>query len=242
VTILYDNLHLIQDLMLRLETMVAGRETPKWMLRLLFKLSEKERASLSSDLHDSVLQDLIIWYRKLESLHSRNIFDSGIQSELVRIEEGLLDAIHQIRITCNELRPPFLLKMGLVQSLKSLFAYTGMFSNYEIRFAANQDEAALGEEQIIGLYRIVQELLNNATKHSNAATVEMELTEQLDGLCFTYSDDGVGMDMSAYENSFQHMGISGIEKRVLSLDGEMSIRTALKEGFHVRICIPKLMP
>src|SRR5690606_20320405 len=102
------------------EKAVAANETPQWMLRLLFRLSEKERATLSSDLHDAVLQDLIIWYRKLESLRSQHRFEDGTERELRRIEEGLLDAIHQIRITCNELRPPFLLKMGLDESLKSL--------------------------------------------------------------------------------------------------------------------------
>ncbi|TMV47415.1 PAS domain S-box protein [Paenibacillus mesophilus] len=238
VTILYDNLHLIEDLMKRLEDMVTKKETPKWMLKLLFRLSEKERTSLSGDLHDSVLQDLIIWYRKLESLRSSASFAKETKQELIRIEEGLLDAIHQIRITCNELRPPFLLKMGLAESLRSLFSYTRMFSNYEIEFSAEQMDCALNEEQILGVYRIVQELLNNATKHSEANKVTMALTGGKDRLHFSYSDDGVGMDLSAFEGSFQHMGIAGIEKRVLSLEGEVGLKSAPQAGFHVTISIP----
>jgi two-component system, NarL family, sensor histidine kinase ComP len=239
VTILYDNLQLIEDLMKRIEDMVTKNETPKWMLRLLFKLSEKERSSLSSDLHDSVLQDLIIWYRKLESLRSSAAFSDETGGELKQIEEGLLDAIHQIRITCNELRPPFLLKMGLVESLKSLFSYTRMFANYEIEFSAGELIGALNEEQILGVYRIVQELLNNASKHSKATKVTMALSEQGDGVYFTYSDDGVGTQLSKLEGSFQHMGIAGIEKRVLSLEGEVEIQSAPREGFRVFIRFPK---
>ncbi|WP_019119506.1 PAS domain S-box protein [Brevibacillus massiliensis] len=238
VTILYDNLHLLEDLMKRLEDTVAKNETPRWMLRLLFKLSEKERSSLSSDLHDSVLQDLIIWYRKLESLRSSRHFESDTAAELIQIEEGLLDAIHQIRITCNELRPPFLLKMGLVESLKSLFAYTRMFSNYEIEFSAEQLDTALNEEQILGVYRIVQELLNNASKHSKARKVTMALIGTKDQLSFSYSDDGIGMDLSALAGSFQHMGIAGIEKRVLSLEGRVEFHSAPGQGFHVAIQFP----
>jgi len=239
VTILYDNLHRTEDLMKRLEDMVASSETPKWMLRLLFKLSEKERASLSSDLHDSVLQDLIIWYRKLESLRSTKSFDGDTGEELRRIEEGVLDAIHQIRITCNELRPPFLLKMGLVESLRSLFAYARMFANYEIEFNAEGMDAPLQEEQILGLYRIVQELLNNATKHSRASRVRMSLEDGGDAIRFRYDDDGVGVQLSRLEGSFQHMGLAGIEKRVLSLEGEVDFDSAPKMGFHVTIRIPK---
>lgn len=131
----------------------------------------------------------------------------------MQIEEGLLDAIHQIRITCNELRPPFLLKMGLVESLKSLFEYTRMFSNYEIEFTADPLNVSLNEEQILGMYRIVQELLNNASKHSKANKITMSLISRADHVHFSYSDDGVGMDLSAFEGSFQHMGIAGIEKK-----------------------------
>lgn len=238
VTILYDNLHLLEDLMKRLEDMVAKNETPRWMLRLLFKLSEKERASLSGDLHDSVLQNLIIWYRKLESLRSTAAFAQDTQQQLKQIEEGLLDTIHQIRITCNELRPPFLMKMGLVESLKSLFSYTRMFANYEIEFLPECQDCSLQEDQILGVYRIVQELLNNANKHSRADKVTMTLAVTEDHLYFSYSDDGVGMDLSAFEGSFQHMGIAGIEKRVLSLEGEVGLMSAPKQGFHVKIRIP----
>lgn len=240
VTILYDNLHLIEDLMKRLEDLVTTNETPKWMLRLLFKLSEKERSSLSSDLHDSVLQDLIIWYRRLESLRSTGAFEKEAHRELMQIEEGLLDAIHQIRITCNELRPPFLLKMGLVESLKSLFEYTRMFSNYEIEFTADPLNVSLNEEQILGMYRIVQELLNNASKHSKANKITMSLISRADHVHFSYSDDGVGMDLSAFEGSFQHMGIAGIEKRVLSLEGKVEFQSAPQQGFHVTIHFPKI--
>lgn len=238
-TILYDNLHLIEDLMKKVEDMVTKNETPQWMLRLLFKLSEKERFSLSSDLHDSVLQDLIIWYRKLESLRSRNHFIEETQRELIQIEEGLLDAIHQIRITCNELRPPFLLKMGLVESLKSLLSYARMFANYEIEFSAEQFECVLSEEQILGVYRIVQELINNASKHSAATKVSMHLTHDKKYIHFAYSDDGVGIDLSLLEGSFQHMGISGIQNRVLSLGGEMKMHSSPNQGLHVNIAIPK---
>ncbi|MDF2652808.1 MAG: domain S-box protein [Paenibacillus sp.] len=226
VTILYDNLHLIEDLMKRLEDLVSTNETPKWMLR-------------SSDLHDSVLQDLIIWYRKLESLRSAKAFEKETQSDLIQIEEGLLDAIHQIRITCNELRPPFLLKMGLVESLKSLFSYTRMFANYEIQFSAEHLNAPLNEEQILGVYRIVQELLNNASKHSKATKVTMSLKDDKDHIYFSYSDDGIGIELSSLEGSFQHMGIAGIEKRVLSLEGKVNFHSLPKQGFHVNIFFPK---
>ncbi|WP_308639783.1 sensor histidine kinase [Paenibacillus silvisoli] len=239
VKILYDNLHRTEDLMKRLEDLVGTKETPKWMLRLLFRLSEKERAALSSDLHDSVLQDLIIWYRKLEAFRSVGKFEREAQAELQQIENGLLDAIHQLRITCNELRPPFLLKMGLVESLKSLFAYARMFANYEIEFRAGTTDIPLHEDQILGVYRIVQELLNNASKHSQASRVVMTLEDAGGELRFHYADNGVGVDLVKLEGSYEHMGIAGIEKRVMSLEGTVAVQSAPDQGFHVTVTFPK---
>lgn len=238
VTILYDNLQLIEDLMNRLEDLRSDNDTPKWVLRLLFNLSEKERASLSSDLHDSVLQDLIIWYRKLESLRSSKLFSKEIEEELKQVEEGLLDAIHQIRITCNELRPPFLLKLGLVESLKSLFTYAQMFTNYKIEFSATELKNPLNEDQILGIYRIVQELLNNATKHSKASKVTIVLSDNGEHIHFSYIDNGIGMDLSSSQRSFKHMGLAGIENRVVSLGGKLEIKSAPQKGVHVNIYIP----
>jgi signal transduction histidine kinase len=116
-----------------------------------------------------------------------------------------------------------------------------MFANYEIEFAAEPFDCLLNEEEILGVYRIVQELLNNASKHSAAAKVRMALTSDNRGVYFSYSDDGVGIDLASFESSFQHMGITGIEKRVLSLGGEVRFNSSPGQGFHVNLSIPKNM-
>lgn len=67
VSVLYENLITIKDLAKELEQRSQDRSTPRWILRLLFLVAEKERMNLSADLHDSVRQNQILWYRKLES-------------------------------------------------------------------------------------------------------------------------------------------------------------------------------
>ncbi|WJH32657.1 ATP-binding protein [Paenibacillus sp. CC-CFT747] len=143
------------------------------------------------------------------------------------------------RITCNELRPPFLVKMGLVESLKSLFNYSRMFANYKIEFHAENMNDPLNEDQILGVYRIVQELLNNATKHAKASKVTMSLIDTGEQISFHYSDNGIGVHLSRLEGSFQHMGIAGIEKRVLSMEGKVDFQSAPGKGFHAALRFPK---
>ncbi|MFJ7726629.1 hypothetical protein ACIQXV_10725 [Neobacillus sp. NPDC097160] len=55
---------------------------------------------------------------------------------------------------------------------------------------------------------------------------------------FSYFDNGIGVDLSAFGGSFKHMGLAGIENRVISLEGRVELKSALQKGFHVDIYIP----
>jgi two-component system sensor histidine kinase ComP len=235
----FERLNVIENLMNQLESTLQSNEKPQWVLRLLFNLAEKQRMDLSSDLHDTVLQDQIDLYRRLESLINRNEFEKELKDQLIGIEQGLLDTIHQIRMTCNELRPPLLRELGLSRALENLFDHTQLSSTYRIRFITdNSDTISLNEEQTIGIYRIVQELLNNATKHSKASELHFHLTKQEDRLQLVYKDDGVGMELDKLNPSFHNMGLSSMRQRVESLNGKIEFFSQKGSGLRVEIEIP----
>ncbi|MFJ8265691.1 PAS domain S-box protein [Peribacillus asahii] len=242
VSVLYDNFRLIEDLTNELEEITSNQVTPPWLLRLLFNLSENERKHLSQDLHDSALQEQIIWYRRLDQLSGNPAIPPYLRKQLEQITEGLLDVIYQIRITCNELRPPMLKEEGLVSSLEALFECTQMRSNYSIQFEASHFQHSLHDELLIGLYRIVQELLANAMKHSNATQVCITLSSQCDCVQLMYEDNGIGMDVNGVENgSFNSMGIYGMKERVRSLVGDIEFQSSRNNGLTVFISIPALL-
>ncbi|MDF2960381.1 MAG: domain S-box protein, partial [Paenibacillus sp.] len=87
VHVLYDNFRVIQDLMSDLERTLTDRQTSPWLLRVIFNLSENERKRLSQDLHDSALQEQIIWYRKLESISNDSAVPDLLRPELAAISE-----------------------------------------------------------------------------------------------------------------------------------------------------------
>lgn len=235
----FESLNVIENLMNQLESALHNNETPQWILRLLFNLSEKQRLNLSSDLHDTVLQDQIDLYRRLESLLNRYEIEREILDQLKGIEQGLLDTIHQIRITCNELRPPLLREMGLVRALENLFDHTQVSSTYRIRFTTdNIDRLSLNEEQTIGIYRMVQEFLNNATKHSKASELQFQLGYEEDKLKLDYCDDGIGMELDKLNPSFAHMGLTSMKQRVGSLDGTIEFSSQQGNGLKVKIELP----
>jgi two-component system sensor histidine kinase ComP len=239
VSIVYKNLHFIEGLVEELEAVVHKENTnTPWVARLLFNLTEKERRLLASELHDSALQEQLLWYRRLESLCNTSGIPLVVQNELNDIREGLLDVIYQIRETCNELRPPFLKEMGLVEAVEILFEYKRLRTDYMIHFDAAGFVDVLDDEQSLALYRIVQELLMNAAKHSKAMTVSIRLTSEGDGIRLIYRDNGVGMNVSELKASFQNMGLSGIKERVYSLGGSIEFFSKPKQGFEVSIWHP----
>jgi signal transduction histidine kinase len=238
-SVLYDNFRVIEDLTKEIEqTMAAHQTAPSWLLRLLFHLSENERKSLSQDLHDGALQEQIVWYRQMELLSTDHTVPEQLRKQLQPIVEGLLDVVYQIRMTCNELRPPMLKEFGLVSSLGALFELTQMRANYFIDFEASKFHHTPNDETLISLYRIVQELLANAAKHSNATRVSVTLMSNMDRIQLTYEDNGVGLACNAMKDSFDNMGIYGIKERVRSMDGHIEFHSQTDEGLAIFISIP----
>ena len=137
-SILLENFQLIEGLFQKIEHYKEKKEEihhsyPSWLSRLLFTISEKERANLSIDLHDSVLQDLLQFLRVVDNI-TEKVDDPHIKVELLELKERMLDNIHLIRETCNELRPPFLSELGIIQSIHLLFDQTKLRSDFMLYF------------------------------------------------------------------------------------------------------------
>ncbi len=237
VSMVYENLQLIEGVIMDLELRSHGK-APAWVLRMLFQLTEKERRRLAADLHDSALQDQLLWYRKLEMILEETDLTTEVKERLTQIKEGLLDVVHQIRETCNELRPPFLKEMGIVEAIENLCNYAQFHSNYSVDFNYDGFNLELDDEYVLTIYRITQELMRNTTKHAKASHVEILLRQNHEHIAYVYRDNGVGMDMVQLQSSFSHMGLSGIRERVSGFEGETMFHSAVGEGFEVIITLP----
>ncbi|WP_028545985.1 ATP-binding protein [Paenibacillus taiwanensis] len=240
-SIVHENLYFLENLMEQLEEEMSQAQsatTSPWLLRLLFLLSENERRRLASDLHDSALQDQLIWYRRLETFMVDNKLSAHMHNELYQIREGLLDVIHQIRETCNELRPPLINELGIVEAIQSLTDHLQLQVNFAVILQSKPVTAKLSEEQITAVYRIMQELLRNTEKHAKANQVIIDIKEVDHHIHLTYKDDGIGMNLENMQSSFSRMGLSGIRERVISLEGSIEFLSEAGMGLSVHIIIP----
>ncbi|MGD6817371.1 histidine kinase [Metabacillus sp. 84] len=231
-----ENFLKIEELMNHLETVQKEGTNPSWLTKLFFSIEEKQRSNLAKDLHDSVLQDLISLKRQCEvALVELEAAPADLKNQLEDMNENMTKIIKTTRETCQELRPQLLYDLGLVKALNKLVTQYQEFADFEIRMNAGKFQTNTDIDVQLNLYRIIQELLTNAHKHSHASNVLIMLVCIKDKIVLHYEDDGIGFDQNEIIYNSESMGLSGISERVKALKGTLTIETSKGEGFKAVI-------
>lgn len=229
-----DNLKLIEDLVEEIHHMkVASHTQLPWLDKLLWNIIEKEKTILAQELHDTILQEQLHLARELDVLASHPIIK---KERVLKIREQLLDASQDLREYCENLSPPLLDTFGLQVAIKKLIQKVKIRANFLLDA---QIERVNFQDVTLHLvvYRLVQELLNNAIKHSNATEVTLHLRAIDHGFALQYTDDGIGCDVEEMMSSTTSMGINGIRERVRAFSGDMNITSKPHEGMYINIQI-----
>ncbi|OZI11409.1 hypothetical protein CEW92_11655 [Bacillaceae bacterium SAS-127] len=233
--IFIENLKKTEELVAEIEKLREGSISPT-ISRTLFLIGEKERVKLAQDIHDSILQELIFIYKNIEIIQNR---DEQHLPSLEKVKFQLNEQINFIRETCYDLNPFFLKEIGLIDALSTLLDRYRKTCTFEIDFQVSHVNhfADLSEEFVLVLYRIVQEWMNNAKKHSKANFIYISLSYRHDNFILIYEDDGIGFDLNE-ENNGKHFGLLGLNERIQSLNGNLSIHTEPQQGLLLRVTIP----
>lgn len=237
VSIAYEKLLLIEGLVEQMEQVLShnSKSSPK-LVQLVFNISEQERRKLSLELHDTALQTQLVWHRSLQGVLSDwNDLPEQVAAELTKIGEGMLDVIYQIRETCTDLRPFITQGQGIIEPLQELIRLFQLRENFVIHFDGSHFSHELPLDDLITMYRIIQELLNNTSKHASASWVEIVLNSSAEEITLSYQDDGLGMDLEEWSSSSQHIGLTGIMERAYGLGGEVRFRSKPGQGFFCEL-------
>lgn len=234
-----ENVMHIEELMDHLKDLKQEGTNPIWLKKLMFAIEEKQRSDLARDLHDSVLQDLISLKRQCElflaDFKKEDPCKNEVQDKLVQMNQQMSDVILMTRETCHELRPQLLYDLGLVKALSKLVAQQQESAPFHIRLNTGRFTASLDLDSQLNLYRIIQEFLSNAMKHSQAGEVLIMLISFQNKIVLHYEDDGVGFDKEKLNEQSMSMGLSGIKERVRALDGHLRIDTSVGNGLRADI-------
>jgi len=178
-----------------------------WLQKLVFQYVEQEKAALARELHDHALQEVLFIARGFEQQQSTQL-----------LREQMLDVVYELREFCETLSPPLLATMGIEAAMHKLVQKVNMRASFHVelnvKLANIKDEAFA-----LMLYRVVQELCNNALKHSEASNVQLDV--RANGTTFTivYKDDNAHIA----EPFTPSIGLTSMQQRVQAYHGTMTV-------------------
>ena len=194
---------------------------------------EEERARVARDLHDEVNQSLTGLLLRLEA--AREAAPPELEAELADTKALANQAMTELLSLARQLRPTALDDLGLVAAIGGQVEQLGS-GEIEAHLEAEGDFSDLGDDQQLVVYRVAQEALNNAARHSEAARVDVRLRREAGaGVVLEVSDDGRGF---AFDESQRGLGIGGMRERALLVGAELTIESRPGAGTTVRLDVP----
>jgi signal transduction histidine kinase len=216
------------------EIMRAQQELKNLSARLV-EMQERERRTISRELHDEVGQSLSAVLMEIGNLGA--ILPAGnpeLRSHLESIKNLAENSVKVVRNMTLLLRPSMLDDLGLVPALqwqaRETFKRTGM----EVEVVAENVEDDLPETHKTCIYRVMQEALHNCVQHAGARSVKVVVSQGLDRILLTVQDNGKGFDAKRGRG----MGLLGMEERVTHLDGAFQVQSTPGQGTTLTVELP----
>ena len=208
------------------------KESRKVLTSLPSKLiaaQEKERKRLADELHDSIGQTLAALKSGVETaIFARDRGDvEGALGQLDKFIPMLQSSIEETRGIYMGLRAAMLEEMGLIATLRwHCRDFLKSFPKIRITMETGLDEDSIPFPLKLPIFRIAQEALNNAAKHSGAERVELSLNVRDCKIYLIIADDGVGMDLSPIlsRRSAKGPGLTGMKERAELSGGSFDVR------------------
>ncbi len=228
------------DITDRKQTELALRRERKTLEEML-ELQEHERRLIGYEIHDGLAQQLSGAMMFLQAFRDQfaerpseqwKSFDQGLQA--------LSEATAEARRLIDDLRPVVLEEGGIVPALEDLIEKLHARFGMEIEYVADAQLSRLAPLHEFVVFRIVQEALTNARRHSRTKRVRVELRQCDDRLYLEVRDWGVGFDPQRVPPG--HYGLEGIRERSRLLGGRVEIQSAPGEGTRLALEVPVERP
>lgn len=215
--------------------------------KMVFDIQEKERAKISRDIHDSVVQDIRVLRLETENL----VVDEGSKQRQTKIEDIATDCIIKLRNICYNLTPAELAshtkgyssKLELISIINSLVQQFSMRTHIPCVFKVDEgfEYPVLEKEETQNLFRVIQEALTNSEKHSYATQVSIFIKKADGSLLIYITDDGIGCnqeELNAKLKSKEHLGLRSMKDRMELIGGSVEFFTAQNDGMEIKLTLP----
>jgi signal transduction histidine kinase len=194
---------------------------------------ETERKQIAETLHDSV--SALLSSANLHLQACKKIFNGPTPVEVDKSQDIIHEASQKIRDLSHTLVSSVLLKFGLAYAIKDM---ANKYSNSQLEIVFQTKNIQRYDQDFeIKLHNIIQELVNNAIKHSEASIAEINLVEKDKKLLLSINDNGKGFDTLKMSNK-DGLGINQIDARIHMMSGKFIIDSHKGEGTKISIELP----
>ena len=197
----------------------------------LLQAQDSERARVARELHDDVSQQLALLEIDLELL-GRTANRPDLTSEVLDRARSVARSVHDLS---HRLHPAKLRLIGLAAALKGL---QRELSHEGVAITFNDDglPPAVPPDVTVSIFRVAQEALQNALKHSGARTIVMHLRGTAEHVALSVADDGAGFE--AGTASGQGLGLISMQERIEGVGGHFDLRSSPGNGTRVAVIVP----
>ena len=199
----------------------------------LIEAQESERARIARDLHDDIGQRLAMLAMALEHVRGLQPDASGeVLSCLDALQEQTAEIITGVQALSHELHPPRLLHLGVVAAMRGFCGELSGQKSVEIDCRYENVPGSLPPDVSLCLFRVLQEALHNAVRHSRVRHFNVHLRGTEDAVHLTIRDEGVGFDVDAASRGLG-LGLTSMRERLKLVGGELFIESQSTRGTTV---------
>jgi len=216
-------------------------EMHKRLLESSLEVQEVERRRIAKDLHDEVGAMLSVTKMSFNQLLKKINTAGELNEQGQQTKEFLEESISQVRRISRELVPSTLEDFGLIiaidEFIQKIHIATGVL--FIFNHEGIEDTHRFDNKIELTIYRIAQELVNNALKHAEAEEISLKLSVQQNKLIFVFTDNGKGFNLEAVKKDVKSgLGLRNIESRLSVVNGTFTIQSSQEKGTNTTIEIP----
>jgi len=206
----------------------------------LIEAHEEERRRIARELHDDIVQRIALLAIELEACDQQAPdMMTGVHNRIRQVREHLSEVGTDIQALSHHLHSSKLEYLGLVAAAKAFCRELSEQHNVRIEFKHSDMPAAVPKEISLCMFRVLQEALQNAVRHSGGQEFAVEVHGTQDEILLVVSDSGIGFDSRGAING-RGLGLISMRERLRLVNGELSIQSKPGRGTTVLARVPYL--
>jgi PAS domain S-box-containing protein len=205
--------------------------------RRLIEAQEQERSRIGRELHDDIGQRLALLAVELQQLHENSLILPDVRSRMGELQKQISEIAADTQSLSHELHSAKLSYLGIAAAMRGFCREFGEQQKVDIDFQTQDLPSPVSPDTSLCFFRVLQEALHNAAKHSGVRHFEVRLWETSDEIHLTVVDSGAGFDREAAKEN-RGLGLISMEERLKLLKGTLSIESQPRSGTTIHACVP----